>query len=414
MNTVRGNSIVLRTEYVPGEIWDMHETVEKIHAKAADLRAEHALCDAAGKLTNRTAEIVRESQGMRLLQSKRYGGYEASLPEFFAWVRATAQYNPSAGWVAGVVGIHPWEIALVDPKLQDEIFIEDNEMLVASPYAPMGIARPVDGGYILNGEWPYSTGCDLCRWTVLGGLVSDANGKLPEPPALPEARHFFLPWGDYEIVEGSWNVMGLSGTGSKNVRVKDAFIPAHRTVGHVDMCDGAYNDRQPDNPMYHIPFAGVFSAAICAATFGIARGTLDAYLEQLQTRVSISGVTGKADPYQQEALAEAEADLAAGIVHLDVMSNELVDKARRGEPTTMATRLEFRRNQVRAVQRVLRSVDRLLSRAGSGAIWSTKPVERYWRDLRTAATHVCNVTDVVYRAWANEEFQLGEAINAFV
>jgi hypothetical protein len=76
-------------------------------------------------------------------------------------------------------------------------------------------------------------------------------------------------------------------------------------------------------------------------------------------------------------------------------------------------RLEFRRNQVRAVQRVLSSVDRLLARAGSPAVWTTRPLEHYWRDLRTAATHVCNVVDTIYPAWASHEFATGAQVNAF-
>ena len=206
--------------------------------------------------------------------------------------------------------------------------------------------------------------------------------------------------------------MGLMGTGSKNVRVTNAFVPHYRTVGQVPLCEGEYNRNQPDAPLYHLPFGGVFSAAICSATFGIARGTLDAYRSQLPTRMSVTGVAGTRDPFQQTALAEAEADLAAGIVHLDVMTVAMQEHVARGNPLTLDMRLDFRRNQVRAIQRVLRSVDHLLSRAGSTAVWSTKPVERYWRDLRTAATHVCNVTDVIYTAWANHEFQLGDAVNA--
>lgn len=387
----------------------MHESVAKIDAAEQALRDEHVPCDVAGKLTARAVAVLRESEGMRLLQSSRYGGFEAELTDFYAWVRAASRYNPSAGWVAGVVGVHPWEIALCDPKLQDEIYGPDDSTWVASPYAPCGRARPVDGGYLLSGEWPYSTGTDHCAWAVLGGMVTDAAGEVPMPP---DVRHFFLPRADYEIVEGSWNVMGLSGTGSKNVRVSETFVPHYRTVGHVEMCDGAYNDRQPDVPMYHLPFGCVFSAAISSATFGIARGTLDAYRDQLPSRLSISGVAGKADPFQQEALAEAEADLAAGVVHLNVMTNEMLAHVATGKPLTHAMRLEFRRNQVRAIQRVLRSVERLLARAGSAAVWTTKPIERYWRDLRTAAAHVCNVTDVINAAWANEEFGLGAQINA--
>lgn len=388
----------------------MHPSVRHIHDAAQALRAEHATCDAAGKLTARTVAILRNSQGMRLLQSRQYQGFEAELTDFYEWVRTAARYNPSAGWVAGVVGVHPWEIALCHPRLQQEIYGTDSDTWVASPYAPFGKAIPTDGGYRFSGEWPYSTGTDECEWIVLGGMLADAAGNVPMPPV---PYHFFLPRGDYEIVEDSWNVMGLAGTGSKNVRVNDVFVPEHRTVGHVKMCDSGYRDRQPDSPMYHLPFGAVFSGAITSATFGIAQGTIDVYREQLTTRVSVSGVAGTSDPFQQEALIEAEADLAAGIVHLDVMTRELIALAARGEVMTLDLRLEFRRNQVRAAQRVVQSVDRMLARAGSAAVWTTRPLERYWRDLRTGASHVCNVTDAIYPAWANHTFNLGKVINAF-
>jgi alkylation response protein AidB-like acyl-CoA dehydrogenase len=84
-----------------------------------------------------------------------------------------------------------------------------------------------------------------------------------------------------------------------------------------------------------------------------------------------------------------------------------------GDDITRAQRLEFRRNQVRAVQRVLFAVDRLFSRAGSAAIWQTRPLERYWRDLRTAGTHICNVVETVYGGWASLALQTGAPVRTF-
>ena len=78
----------------------MHDAVKHIHDSGALLRAEHRACDAAGKLTDKTVEVLRQSQGMKLLQARSHGGLEADIRDFFAWVRAVAQYNPSAGWVA--------------------------------------------------------------------------------------------------------------------------------------------------------------------------------------------------------------------------------------------------------------------------------------------------------------------------
>ncbi len=382
----------------------MHQAVKYIHEHEQALRDEHAPSDEAGSLTETARNILEQSGGMRLLQAESHGGFETQPRDFFEWVRAVGRYNPSAGWIAGVVGVHPWEIALVDPKLQDEIYGGNADTWVASPYAPQGRAVREGDGFRFSGRWQYSTGTDHCDWVVLGGMVVDENGK---PDSPPDVRHFFLPRGDYEIVEGSWQVMGLSGTGSKDIQINGAFVPEYRTVGHGALSEGAYACQRPDSPLYQLPFGCIFSAAIASATFGIAAGAIESYREYMKTRISVMGVVGKTDPYQQEALAEVEADLAAGISHVDAMIADWMLQLERGKPISKSQRLEFRRNQVRAVQRVLFGVDKLFSRAGSAAVWSTRPLERYWRDLRTGGSHVCDMADVIYGAWADHEFETG-------
>ena len=215
----------------------MHEAVAYIHKNADLLRQQAAVCDELGQLTPEVAQVLKDSGGIRLLQAKDSGGYEEHPNVFFEWVRAVAQYSPSAGWIAGVVGVHPWEIALMDRRLQEEIYGEDPDTWVASPYAPVGRAKKVDGGFLFTTDVPYSTGTDFCTWAILGGIVTDDEGNVSSPPDI---RHFVLPLGDYEIVEDSWNVMGLSGTGSKNVAAKDVFIPDYRVVEAPKMIEGAF------------------------------------------------------------------------------------------------------------------------------------------------------------------------------
>lgn len=386
----------------------MHPTVQYIHDHASMLEAEHAACDDLGRLTDAVADVVRRSGGMRLLQSKSHGGFEADPKIFFEWVRSVGRYNASAGWVSGVVGVHPWEIALVEPELQNEIYGDDADVWVASPYAPQGRAIPDGDGFRFSGRWQYSTGTDHCDWVVLGGLVVDPSASRDGPPQM---RHFFLPRSDYRIVEDSWHVMGLSGTGSKDVEIEEAFVPGYRTLRHLELAEGAYGDRRADEPLYQIPWGCIFCAAIAAAAFGIASGALTRYHAYLESRVSAMGVVGKTDPYQQEALAEVEADLAAGITHVDAMMDAWLAQLRRGDPIKTRQRLEFRRNQVRAVQRVLFGVDKLFARSGSAAIGTNRPLERYWRDLRTAGTHISVVTDLIYTAWANDRFSTGTKTN---
>ena len=380
----------------------MSSAVQHIENSAETLRCDALDGDQHAVLTDRTVEVLKESGGFRLLLAKDLGGDEAHPNEFLDWVIAAGTHQPSAGWVAGVVGVHPWEISFMDPRLQAEVYGDDPDTLTASPYAPFGRARPVEGGFLLSGDWPYSTGTDFCKWVILGGMVTDADGNLS---GIPDVRHFVLPRGDYEIVEDSWNVMGLKGTGSKNVRMKDVFVPDYRVSEARMVTEGIYADeRRPDSPLYHMMFGIMFPAAIAAGTLGIAEGLLRTQRSYIENRVSVSGSVAKTDPAYLTALAVAEADLAASKCHLKNEISGLVDHVVAGHRITPEQRLRFRRDQVRATDRVFESIAPLARLAGSAGVLETNELERWWRDLQTGITHICNVRDGAYPAWGLHQF----------
>ncbi len=381
----------------------MGAAAQYIADHAERLQDETLPGDRDSNLTAKTIEMLKASGGFRLLLARDLGGEEAHPNEFLDWVMTTAAAQPSAGWVAGVVGVHPWEISFMHPTLQQEIYGQDPDTLTASPYAPFGIARPVEGGYLLSGEWPYSTGTRYCDWVILGCRVADADGNLPEGPQ--DVRHIVLPRGDYEIVDDSWNVMGLKGTGSFNVRMKDAFVPEHRVSEAEKVYEGVYaSERRPDSPLYALKFGVMFSAAIAAGTLGIAQGLLRAQREYMESRVSIAGTVAKSDPIHLNALAVAEADFEASRCHLQAMMSELYAHVSAGKEISREQRLNFRRNQVRATDRVFESLSPLSRLAGSAGVWEENGLERWWRDLQTAVTHVCNTRDGAYTPWALHQY----------
>lgn len=380
----------------------MHPAVQYIHDHAAQLRAEAAPSDELGRITARTEEILRESGGMRLLQPTDLGGFQAHPNEFMDWVIAVGENHPSAGWIAGVVGIHPWEIAIADPALQAEIYGADPDVWVASPYAPFGRATPVEGGYRFSGRWPYSTGTDSSRWVILGGMVLGTDGK---PVMPPDIRHFVLPRGDYEIVDGTWNVMGLSGTGSKDVQMSEAFVPDYRVLDGVKVRDNTYSDAQRSGqPLYAMRFGLMFPFAITAGTFGIASGALREARAHISDRISSQGSASRADPFVLNALARAEADYAASVCHVQAIAARHYDTVSAGGDISVEDRLRFRIDQVRATDRVIESLGELFRLMGSSGIQKASPLERYWRDLQVAASHVCNSREPCYLAWGLHEF----------
>lgn len=354
--------------------------------------------DRMGRLPDEAAKALRASGVMRLLQAQDYGGYEASPIDWFEALHEVGRYSGSAAWVTGVVGVHPFEVAIADRRLQDEIYGSDPDTWVASPYAPFGRARKVDGGFIFNGRWPWSTGTSHCEWTVLGGLIVDDDG-VPGPHDT-HTRHFFLPKADYRHAPEEWRIAGLSGTGSYDVIVEDAFIPDYRVIDPRDIASGeaARHAGRADAALYKMPFNVMFGGTIAAGTLSIAQGAVDAFVGYSRDRQTRLNFDVSRDPHQLAALSVAAAEVEAGHVQFMRDIERLWSMAQLGDEYPIGLLVEVRRNQARAVQRAVSAVDELMRHAGGAALSLDIPFQRFWRDLHTAANHGSNVAEPKYEA----------------
>ncbi len=351
-----------------------------------------------GKLTDEAAKNLRDSGAIRLLQPETHGGYQAHPREFAENVMQLAAADGSTGWVAGIVGVHPWELAFLDPKVQQEVWGDDQDTWMASPYAPMGVARPVDGGYVFNGHWQFSSGTDHCDWIFLGGLLGDEEGK----PAKPmRSLHLVLPRSDYEIVDDSWDVAGLSGTGSKDIRVKDAFVPSYRTIDFGKIIGGdAPREAGLTDPLYHVPFSCVFPLGITSAVVGITEGALAHHLAYQRNRVAITGTKIKDDPYVLTAMSEAADEIAASRTALLDNASRMYDRVASGGEVTFDERAVGRRVQVQAAWRAVRAMDEIVARSGGNAMRKSNPLQRFWRDGHMGLSHAIHVPGSIFHASA--------------
>ncbi len=372
--------------------------IDKLGEIADQLREQAWEAEKLGQLPDETVKLMNAAGNIKLLQPKEYDGLEAHPREFAETVMATAALDPAAGWINGVVGVHPYQLAYADPKVADEIWGSDTDTWVASPYAPQGVARPVDGGYIFNGRWQFSSGTDHCEWIFLGAMLGDAEGKPLMPPQM---LHMILPRADYEIVEDSWNVVGLRGTGSKDVIVKDAFVPSYRTMDAMKVMDGtAQREAGMTETLYLMPWSTMFPLGISSATIGIAEGALAAALDYQRERVNSSGISIKDDPYVMYAIGEAAADINAARQELLANADRIFDMVDSGREVSFEDRAAGRRTQVRAVWRAVSAVDELFARCGGNAARMDKPLQRYWRDVHVGQAHAIHVPGTVYHASA--------------
>jgi 3-hydroxy-9,10-secoandrosta-1,3,5(10)-triene-9,17-dione monooxygenase len=297
------------------------------------------------RLPDETFADFQQAGLFRALQPKRHGGFELDPGVFYRAVAEVAAVCGSTGWVLGVLGVHNWHLAIMPPQAQQDVWGEDDGVQLSTALAPTGKVERADGGFRLSGRWSFSSGCDFCHWAVLGGI---APPNARESLGPPDARVFLVPRRDYRI-EDNWHVVGLCGTGSKDIVVEDAFVPEYRTHSYLD----AFHLRHPgceihDAPLYRLPFALVFRYGITAPAIGAAQGALQAFREQTARRVNVMDQSRAAeDPFMQHRLAESAARARSGArSHPRSLRRDDAAGARRaGDPAGAAGSLSLGRGQ---------------------------------------------------------------------
>ncbi|MFJ1581615.1 MULTISPECIES: acyl-CoA dehydrogenase family protein [unclassified Streptomyces] len=376
-----------------------HEVVRRVEEVSPLLAATAEETEALCRLTDRGVELIRQAGVMRLLQPRDFGGHAAHPRDFAEAVMAVARVCGSTGWVSGVVGVHPWEMALMDRKLQAEVWGENPDTWIASPYAPQGIATPVDGGYTLKGHWNFSSGTDHCDWIFLGALVAGPDGRPLQPVKV---LHVVLPRSDYTIVPDSWDVIGLCGTGSKDVIVDDVFVPDYRTIDADEVSEGekAAERVGRSDTLYRLPFWAMFPLGITASVIGTAEGALAAHLDYQRDRVTARGTKIKEDPYVLPAISEAAAEISASRTQLVDGISRLYDKAENGRPITFEDRAAVRRDQTRCAWRAVAAVDEIFAHSGGNAVRKHNVMQRFWRDAHVGLQHAIHVPGSIYHSAA--------------
>lgn len=329
------------------------------------------------------AELT-EAGVFRMLQPKRFGGAEASPVDFYQVVRAVATACPSTAWVTSVLGAHPWQLALFDDRAQQDVWGENPDILVSSSYAPTGKLTAVEGGFEMSGRWSFSSGCDHAQWVFLGALLPTATGM--------DYFTVLVPRTDYRI-EDVWHVSGLSGTGSNDIVIEKAFVPAYRMYSATDQANLIGPGQEVNTgPLYKISFGSVFSNTITAPIIGAAEGAYEAHIQRQQERVRLSygGQKVSDDPFAQVRIARAASEIDAAILQMERNTAEQLRYAEAGEEIPFELRLRARRDQVRGTERALEAIDLLFKNSGGHSIRKPNPIERHWRDAHAGSVHAIN------------------------
>lgn len=333
--------------------------------KVSALAAEHAQeADRTRKLAPEVVAAVREAGFARHFVAKTYGGSEGSFAEFTQAVIAVGEGCASTAWCASLAALSA-RYATHLPRLgHDELWGSSPDTFIVTAQPPMGKATPAQGGHRLSGRWSYVSGVDFADWALVCGMVA-TGGE-------PEARFFALPRKDFTVVEG-WDNAGMRATASHTVIVDDVFVPEHLSYLRADFVSG--KNSTSDVPSHNVPFQAVGGLTFAAPAVGAAYGAFNAATNALRGK--------KVNVSQGVDLCKSSAQIDAA--RFLVEQNAQVLDERTFTPRLMA---RCERNATFTADSLVEAVGALVRAAGTSGLSESSPLQRFWRDVVSASSHV--------------------------
>lgn len=361
------------------------DLIERARQMIPALKARAAQAERQQKVPDETIADMQEAGLFRVLQPKRFGGYEADLRTFAEIQMALAEGCMSTAWIYGVIGVHPWQLARYPLQAQEDVWGDDQSTLMSSTYMPVAKVTEVEGGYRISGRWGFSSGSEHCRWCLLGGIIpADENGEGAEHGT------FLVPRSDYRI-EHNWDVLGLRGTGSHDIVVEDAFVPAHRVQRTNNSSLEATPGREVNsNPLYGIPFAQVFTRAVSTSCLGALQGAITEFRENAARHIGKHGAKTAEDPLAQETVADAALTLDMLRLVLERNYEQLQQIAAGNAFPDVETRLLYRYQSAYVTNTCAEKVSGILRCMAASGLYESNPVARIFRDMHQARGHISN------------------------
>jgi alkylation response protein AidB-like acyl-CoA dehydrogenase len=352
----------------------LSEAVQEIAALARELADE---TEAGGRLPEPLLDRLRDSGLMNAGAPRESGGLELPPGDLLRSAAAIAAGDASAGWCVSIAATSSLLAGWLEPEGREELFA-DPRAIAAGIFAPRGTARPAEGGFLVSGRWPYSSGIEHAGVLFAGCFVAQETDDAP--PGRPLPIVVGMPREELEVLD-TWHTLGLRGTGSHDSVATELFVPSRRAFS-------LFEGPQLDRPLYRFPVFGYFALSVAAAAMGNARGAIDDFAELAKVKVGQGSARTLAErSTTHAALAEAEATLRGAEALFDTAVREAWAAAQEPEPVPVELRNGLRIAATNAAASGASVVTSLFGLAGGPAIYDGAPLQRRFRDAHTAAAH---------------------------
>jgi indole-3-acetate monooxygenase len=339
----------------------------------------------ARQLAPPVVEAMARLGVFRSLVPASAGGEEWDWPTWMQVVEELSTVDGAVGWLAGVGGsVNAIVSGWVSAEVGRAVFCEDPIGVIVGAGAPMGTARPADGGYLVSGRWPLGSANPQACWFVAGYAL---EGEAPRVGPM-----MLVPAKDVEIID-TRSVEGMRSTGSHDFAVRDLFVPTAYTVNAADA------PPLHPGPLYRLPVVLTLSSSLGPHALGIARGAMDGFAGLMAAKVDrFTGTELRERLTVQERVAKAEAAVRSARAFLSEMVHEVWGTVEKGAPLTEQQIALFRLANMHAVAASAQAVALVYHAARTSAIFTANPLERFLRDVHVATQHRCASPEELYQA----------------
>ena len=364
---------------------------ERASGVAGMVAEQAAKAEASRRLTPETAQAIAEAGFARHFVPARWGGAEGGFAEYVQGVAALSRADASAGWCASLAAAVGRMAGFLPEAGQRALWSGGPDTLVVSGLIPAGSAVAVEGGWILEGTWPYVSEVHYADWALVCCPVPLGGGR-----ERGEVRMLLVPREAYGVHE-TWHTSGMRATGSETLVLEPTFVPVEHTFAREEMLTG----RVSGVGMHAVPFKSVSGLSFAAPMLGAADGALDTWCA--------GAARCRAKPRDGNRLtpdmsATADLTLARSAAEVDaarLLVERAAEDADAGRVRDRLVAARAQRDHIAAADLLLDAVNRLLRTAGTGAQHESSPLQRFWRDINAAAGHAAMQWEPAARGYAS-------------
>ena len=355
------------------------EAIRRARSIVPALRERAQKCEEARGLLPENEKLLHQTGLFRFHQPRSFGGMELPFLAVVDIVAELARGCPSTAWNVGNLGCHHWILGYYEPETQHELWDANPDVLIASSIAlAAGRGKRVDGGFAVSGKWPFSSGVDNSDWNMLAVTVYEHEKAV-------DWRLCLVPKSDYQVID-TWYAMGMVGTGSKDIEVKEVFVPERRALA-LARCRGGLEHpgaKLNAGPLFRVPIVASAGHPLSATALGTAEGAYehvrDVFLKRIGTYTG-----AKVSDFQavQVKLARARCLIDSA----RYLMRESARMFQENDSLDVETKLRLRAQNAFAVSQSREAVETLWSFYGANAIYTRDPLQRYLRDVQAASQH---------------------------